>query len=291
MRRLIQIESLEAAGLGGPPLFDDFHFVPRYSFSDQRQAAALPPAGKDFYEITLFRDYRAGLLETDETSPAVCFVPPGAVFSPLRQLPSVGFSVYFKEGFLSMTREDIDGQFPRFAAGADPVLRLTIGDFDDLQRVAELLLLECRNTPGAQMRAVIQAGLRILLHKCNGVAERGQKQPEAQSKAISLTRRFQQLVQLHYLTHRSVADYAGLLGVTPGHLNDSVKDTIGKNAGSVIVAKMMEEAKKLLAFSTADVVKISQDLGFSNPSHFGKFFKKATGETPLEFRRRENSVK
>jgi AraC family transcriptional activator of pobA len=37
-------------------------------------------------------------------------------------------------------------------------------------------------------------------------------------------------------------------------------------------------------FTNQAITEISYDLGFSDPSHFARFFRKNTAMTPLEFR-------
>ena len=43
-------------------------------------------------------------------------------------------------------------------------------------------------------------------------------------------------------------------------------------------------AKRQLVFTNQAITEISYDLGFSDPSHFARFFRKNTAMTPLEFR-------
>ncbi|MDE1974645.1 MAG: helix-turn-helix domain-containing protein, partial [Hyphomicrobiales bacterium] len=46
------------------------------------------------------------------------------------------------------------------------------------------------------------------------------------------------------------------------------------------------EAKRQLVFTTQPIQDIAQELAFSDPSHFARFFRKHTGTTPHEFRDR-----
>ncbi|MEA4905391.1 MAG: AraC family transcriptional regulator, partial [Petrimonas sp.] len=43
-------------------------------------------------------------------------------------------------------------------------------------------------------------------------------------------------------------------------------------------------AKILLKSSDSTIMQISEELNFPNPSYFGRYFKKATGMTPKEYR-------
>jgi len=48
--------------------------------------------------------------------------------------------------------------------------------------------------------------------------------------------------------------------------------------------KLLLEAQRQVAFSTATTKEISYDLGFSEPAYFNRFFKEHTGKTPHQFR-------
>jgi len=97
--------------------------------------------------------------------------------------------------------------------------------------------------------------------------------------------KFIQLVNSYYIEKRTIEDYAALLNVTPNHLSQSVKSASGKNALSYINERLLSEAKSLIQFTDFDIAEIAYQLNFSDPANFGKFFKKHTAHTPLEFRK------
>ena len=47
----------------------------------------------------------------------------------------------------------------------------------------------------------------------------------------------------------------------------------------------LNEAKSLLRSQKHNVNEVSEMLSFTSPSHFCRYFKKATGQTPLQFQR------
>jgi len=78
--------------------------------------------------------------------------------------------------------------------------------------------------------------------------------------------------------------YAEKLGMTVDRLNDHVKRATGVTAGHLIRQRLLTEAKRQLVFTTQPIQDIAQELSFSDPSHFARFFRKHTGTTPHEFR-------
>lgn len=95
---------------------------------------------------------------------------------------------------------------------------------------------------------------------------------------------FTQLVNAHYLTHRQVQDYADSLGVSAGHLSDTVSGLTGLTAIGIIHQRTVLEAKRILIHTDQTVSQIASALAFDDPSYFGRFFKRMTGETPQQFR-------
>ncbi|HEY0054294.1 MAG TPA: helix-turn-helix domain-containing protein, partial [Pedobacter sp.] len=69
-------------------------------------------------------------------------------------------------------------------------------------------------------------------------------------------------------------------------LSQTVKEASEKTALSFISERIMTEAKSLIQFTGFDIAEIAYQLNFSDPANFGKFFKKHSGQTPLEFRRK-----
>lgn len=106
------------------------------------------------------------------------------------------------------------------------------------------------------------------------------------SPATYLTDRFKELITTNYRTNQLVADYAATLNVTPNHLTKSVKAVTGKSPAQWIDELIVLEAKVLLYQNRLSVSEISFDLGIEDPSYFGRMFKKYTGQTPTEFRKR-----
>ncbi|MGA0555946.1 helix-turn-helix transcriptional regulator [Larkinella sp. VNQ87] len=115
-------------------------------------------------------------------------------------------------------------------------------------------------------------------------------QPETGSRTapgmpFELTEQFKRLVLQYCSLHPPMTFYADHLGVSPNHLNKSVKQATGKPATALINDVLLLEAKVLLKHTNYTIGEIAHRLGFDDPSYFGRFFKKVSGQTPLEFRR------
>lgn len=91
-------------------------------------------------------------------------------------------------------------------------------------------------------------------------------------------------VKKYYLTERSVKFYANKLCLTPKYLSDVVHQVTGQHASEWINSHTLLEIKALLKNTNVPIQQIAYKLNFSNPAHFGKFFKRLTGLSPKEFR-------
>ena len=82
-------------------------------------------------------------------------------------------------------------------------------------------------------------------------------------------------------------EYAGLLFVTPNHLNAVCKEVLGRSAGEVIRDRVILEAKRLMVNQELSISEIAYKLNFPDNSYFSKFFSKYAGVSPEKFRARQ----
>lgn len=105
--------------------------------------------------------------------------------------------------------------------------------------------------------------------------------------------RFCELIEKFYEKHYSLDYYAKELGITTAHLNLLSRRSAQRSALELIHERILLEAKRNLIYTSTSISELSYAIGFSDPAYFTRFFKRATGEAPKEFRKRvgELSVK
>lgn len=104
--------------------------------------------------------------------------------------------------------------------------------------------------------------------------------------AERLLRRFDSLLEAHFIDHWTVTDYASALNVTPQHLSRVLREATGEPASRAIEARIVREARRNLVFTNLPVATIAYELGFSDPAYFSRVFARATGMSPKAFRGR-----
>ncbi len=104
------------------------------------------------------------------------------------------------------------------------------------------------------------------------------------TKAFLIAKQYNDLLVKYITSQRDIEFYASRIGITPNHLNKSVKAVTGKTAVMIRNEMTLFEAKLQLRQNYISIGELAYNLGFSEAAYFSRFFKKATGYTPLEYR-------
>lgn len=107
-----------------------------------------------------------------------------------------------------------------------------------------------------------------------------------QGGASVLANRFKTLLQRGFDPHKSLANYAQECNVSPNHLNKCVRHVFGKTCTELIDEYRLLEIRVLLLQREWSLSSIADQLGFSDLTHFGRFFKRKTGQTASAFRKK-----
>lgn len=112
---------------------------------------------------------------------------------------------------------------------------------------------------------------------------------EGEVRDINLARveTLKDLIGQHFREQRPAESYAKEINLSPTHLNRIVRDMTGMSVHDLIMARVIDEARRALVFTTASVQSIADQLGFSDAAYFSRCFKKRVGQTPRQYREAE----
>lgn len=105
-----------------------------------------------------------------------------------------------------------------------------------------------------------------------------------QQSDLEFFRKFTRLVEEHYKTKHTVADYADFLSMAPKTITHKFNRLRLPQPNEVIKNRIILEAKRLLVHTPLTAKEIAYDLGYNDPAYFSRLFMTKTGESPSSFR-------
>jgi AraC family transcriptional activator of pobA len=268
--------------------FKDFIFKPQEITSIRN----LEPHRSEMYSLGLVlkgeADFIVGLEMYKLKVPCIVVVAPDEVRRWILKNGAIETkSLFFTEDFVISGLVDtlFLKKFPFFKRNGQHYVPL---NSDDLAIIQTLLhQIENKKNSGLPNKLEsIQALLRALLLEIEGLYDiKTKKEHNTYSRSFYLTEKFKELLSENFKEHREVHFYAEKLFVTPKHLSQVVKDETGKTVSELINEIVCLESKVLLQTKSLNISEISLHLNFATPTFFGKFFKRNTGMSPLEYRK------
>jgi|GEM_PF-562334 len=110
--------------------------------------------------------------------------------------------------------------------------------------------------------------------------------PNQHDHKTELVYRFLRMLRTYITEIQNVSHFATKLQVTPGYLNECTQAVLGISTKKLIIYHLLIKGRYLLHHSDRSIKEISYELGFSTPDYFSSFWKKHTGETPTQSRRK-----
>lgn len=138
------------------------------------------------------------------------------------------------------------------------------------------------------LKIMVRAELVLLLTELANIKMLNQSVSEYSCKHTrceEIASQFIRLLVNYCRTEPEVSFYSDKLCITPEYLSRTMKSFSGKSVNIWIQLARVAEAKVLLRKPYSTIRQVADELCFSDQSAFGKFFKKHTGRSPLEYQK------
>ena len=198
-----------------------------------------------------------------------------------------GSLIRFSDDFLAA---DILGQQGQYQTalfqqlGPNHTITIDEADLAELASIAELLAAEWAQASTLEKERVLRHLLAVLLIKVERIFQAKTHSLGQQREANQVYQRFVTLLEQAFARHHDVRYYAGALGVSTIKLSRSLATILGKTTKQVIDERIVLEAKRLLHYTAMSITDIALALGYSDPFHLSKTFKRIAGLAPQAFR-------
>lgn len=102
---------------------------------------------------------------------------------------------------------------------------------------------------------------------------------------LNAVRQFNLLVENNFKKLHQVQDYASLMFKSPKTLSNLFAQHSEKSPLQIIADRIFLESKRLILYTDLSAGEIGAEVGFDEPAHFSRFFKKMSSQTPSEFKK------
>lgn len=281
MANTTKIQTLSSSNILGEETWE----ITLFKHKEKGRNDLVSPHKHDFY-LVFFVEKGGGVHDIDFINHTVqdyqvYFLRPQQVHYWMLEEHTVGYQMMFSSMILK-TLNATYSAFSFFQLGAPNCLQLNKASFEKYK--AQLEGLE-KNLKGKKVldKEISLLSFHLLLKHLQKdyLAVYSDIDLNTMDKSILA---FEELIEKNFKEQSSVAFYAEELKITANYLNILCKKFLGITASSLIMDRVLLEAKRLLTTTNVSVKEIAFSLSFNDTSYFNNFFRRQMGVTPGEFR-------
>jgi len=227
-------------------------------------------------------DFQEFKMETD----ALLFVNPKVILKPCETIE--GQLIHFNKDFYCIEIHDqevaCDGILYNNVFEI-PFIALDEMQSKEIREIIKEIQIEMEHADTGT-EEMLRTLLKLIILKSTRIwKQQHQLADNSQQSDVQFLRKFSKLVEQHYKTRHTVADYAELLFVTPKNLSKKIGLISKSTPNDIIKDRIMLESKRLLAHTTMTVKEIAYSLNYDDDAYFIRFFTRQAGLSPVSFRK------
>jgi len=231
-------------------------------------------------------------------SQTIYFTNPGHIKSYELNESKEAFIITLSEKFLrENVHPEIYGEFPFLLAEIVPPKKLLQNDFEEFETLYGQILKEFKKESEYKNKILGNLFMVMLLKikerfwsTYNPIEEGNRDSQIVKSFKRLLETEFKKVLRSNHDEVKLQARFfARKLNLHPNYLNSVIKSKTGRTVNDWISKRILAVAKSLLLNTPHSSKEIAYKLGFSEPTHFSRFFKKHTELSPNTFRKSNQS--
>jgi AraC-like DNA-binding protein len=252
---------------------------------------------QDFYSIGLKRNiqgkFKYGQQQYDFDEGLLSFVSPGQLVKLTVDKPAVppsGVLLFFHPDFLWNTplAKNIK-RYDFFGYAVNEALFMSEKEEKVIADILQNIQREYQSNIDKFSQSIIIGQIEVLLNYCDRFYERQFLTRKITNHHLleKLEEVLEKYINSDDLLNKglpTVQYIAGELNISPNYLGSLLKTLTQQTTKQIIQEKLIQKAKEKLSITQLSVSEIAYELGFEHPQSFNKFFKKQTGQSPVEFR-------
>ncbi len=257
-----------------------------------------PVLRADYFSFILTKD-GSGIYSLDDntfpfSSETIYFTNPGHIKSYELFESKEAYIITLTEKFLvENVHSEIFGEFPFLLAEIVPPKTLSQNNLAEFEALYKQILSESEKDSKYKNR-VIGNLVTVLLLKIKENFWSDYNPIDEGNRNSQIVKSFKQLLESEYkkILENELNDsklhvqyFAEKLSLHPNYLNSVIKSKTGRTVNDWISKRAISVAKSLLISTSYSSKEIAYRLGFSEPTHFSRFFKNQTRLSPNTFRK------
>ncbi len=169
-----------------------------------------------------------------------------------------------------------------FGASQLPHIAIPEEELEKFETLWKMFSIEMQSGDNLQFE-MLQMMLKRYLILCTRLYKLKQNYPAKDADA-DIIREYNFLVEQHFKTKSTVAEYASLLNKSPKTISNLFAKHGTKTPLQYIQERKMLEARRLLSYTERQIQEIAYEIGFEDIQAFSRFFRKHEGVSPSKFR-------
>jgi AraC family transcriptional regulator, transcriptional activator of pobA len=170
-----------------------------------------------------------------------------------------------------------------FGASQVPIITLNDENIKKFELLWSVFLSELNSKDELQIE-MLQMLLKRFLILSTRIYKEQNNISQLQDSKMDVIRNFSFLVEVHYKSMHTVAEYAEMLNKPAKSLTNLFAAHIDKSPLQIIQDRICLEAKRFLIYSEKSIKEVAFELGFEDLQSFSRFFKNKHGVSPKDFR-------